>query len=274
MHIQSILYDLIIVIYACSVLFYFFDFLQNNRKANKIAFWLLSIVWISQTIYVSQVFLQEALPFWSKFDTLFLFSWLLITLSLLVNIFFRMDIFLFFTNVVGFSIMAMSMFLESRNISEELATHFTSGWLVIHITMAFLSYAAFTLSAIFSVIYLYQHRLLKQKKWNNQMKRGPSLAQLDKASFFLNIAAVPLLFLSLILGSIWAFHTLEGAEWIFDSKVILSVFVLLMYTIYLFQRVVRGWTGKRITELNVICFFILVVNYVLSNLFSTFHLWT
>lgn len=45
------IYELIVILYAVSVLLYFIDFVQNNRKANSIAFWLLSIVWVLQTAF-------------------------------------------------------------------------------------------------------------------------------------------------------------------------------------------------------------------------------
>lgn len=270
---QSLLFDVTIVIYACSVLLYFIDFLQNNRKANRAAFWLLSIVWLLQTIYIASQILQESLPILSQFDTLIFYAWLLITFSLIIHIFFKLGMFLFFANIVGFVIMAISLLVEGKGISEEVAQQFYSEWLLIHITMAFLSYAAFTLAAIFSGIYLLQHRLLKQKKWNKQMRRGPSLAQLDKASFYLILVGVPLLLLSLILGLVWGIYTIEDTAWILDTKVVFSVFALLMYGVYLYQRLIRGWAGRKITEFNLICFLILIINYFLSNLFSRFHFW-
>ncbi len=45
------LHELTVVIYALSVLLYFFDFIHHNRKANRIAFWLLAFVWVLQTIF-------------------------------------------------------------------------------------------------------------------------------------------------------------------------------------------------------------------------------
>lgn len=271
---QSLLFDITIVVYACSVLLYFIDFLQTNRKANQVAFWLLAIVWVFQTIYIgTEVFNQEAIPLLSRFDTLIFYAWLLITLSLLINLFFKMDMFLFFTNIVGFSILAMSLFVEGKGISEAVAEQFNSEWLIIHISMAFLSYAAFTLSAVFAGIYLLQHRLLKQKKWNKQIRRGPSLAQLDRGSFYLILFGFPLLLLSLILGLVWGAYTLEEELWFLDTKVVFSIFALFMYGVYLYQRVFRDWAGKKITELNLICFLILLINYFLSNLFSRFHFW-
>jgi HemX protein len=270
---HNLFYEFILVIYACSVLFYFIDFLQNNRKANRLAFWLLSIVWVLQSLhFFAQVIGDQALPLFSRFDTLFFYAWLLISLSLVINWFFRMEFFLFFTNVIGFSVMAFSLFLSGKEIPQAMSEQLSSEWLIIHISMAFLSYAAFTLSSIFSGVYLFQHNLLKRKKWSKRFRRWPGLAQLDKASFRLNLFGVPLLLLSLIVGIVWAYYTLEAPFW-YDTKVVFSIFVLLMYGTYLYQRVVKGWSGRKIVELNLICFLVLLVNYFISSIFSRFHLW-
>ncbi|MDF2682924.1 MAG: cytochrome assembly protein, partial [Brevibacillus sp.] len=53
------IYDLTIFLYAASVLFYFNDFLQSNRKVNRLAFGLLAVVWALQTaFFVSQTIMK------------------------------------------------------------------------------------------------------------------------------------------------------------------------------------------------------------------------
>src|SRR5690625_3209879 len=103
---SGILYVVTIVLYSLSVFGYFIDFLTNNRKANKIAFWLLSIVWVLQTFFfITRALQYTRLPVITPFEGLFFYAWLLVSLSLLINRFFRIDFFVFFTNVVGFIMM-------------------------------------------------------------------------------------------------------------------------------------------------------------------------
>ncbi len=49
---NSIIYHIAIILYACSISLYFIDYFQSNRKANRFAFWLLSIVWILHSIFM------------------------------------------------------------------------------------------------------------------------------------------------------------------------------------------------------------------------------
>ncbi len=39
-----------------------------------------------------------------------MFSWLIVTISLLINRFFRIELFVFFVNVLGFAILALNVF--------------------------------------------------------------------------------------------------------------------------------------------------------------------
>ncbi|MFG0215331.1 cytochrome C assembly protein, partial [Brevibacillus porteri] len=76
------IYDLTIFLYAASVLFYFNDFLQSNRKVNRLAFGLLVVVWALQTaFFVSQAVMKGYFPVITLFETLFFYSWVLVGLS-------------------------------------------------------------------------------------------------------------------------------------------------------------------------------------------------
>jgi HemX protein len=117
---QSWFYNLILVVYAGTVFLYCIDFLHHNRKANQTAFWLLSIVWGLQTFYLIYNALRlQALPFFSQGDTLFFYSWLLISLSLIINGLFKMDFLLFFANLVGFTVLSFSLFEQGGNSRQE-----------------------------------------------------------------------------------------------------------------------------------------------------------
>lgn len=83
------IYDLTIFLYAASVLFYFNDFLQSNQKVNRLAFGLLVVVWALQTVFfVSQTVMKAYFPVITLFETLFFYSWVLVSLSLAIHYFF------------------------------------------------------------------------------------------------------------------------------------------------------------------------------------------
>lgn len=259
------------LIYALSVLFYFIDFLQHNRKAGKMAFWLLSIVWLLQTVYMFYIMMEtDRFPVLNVAEGLYFYTWVLVTLSLVLTKVLRVEFIVFFTNVIGFSMMAIHTFTPSDLHSAELTGKLTSELLVIHITMAILSYGAFSLSFAFSLLYLFQYRLLKKKKWGKWLLRIEDLSKLDHMAYVLNIIGVPMLLLSLILGIIWAYISYDTLYWT-DAKVLGSFIMLFLYGFYLYIRLVRNMQGKIVARWNVASFLVLMINYFLLGSLSTFH---
>ncbi|MDF2962764.1 MAG: cytochrome assembly protein [Paenibacillus sp.] len=271
---KSWLYDAIIYIYALSLLFYFSDFVGSNRSAKRMGAGLLSFVWVLQTFYLIYSLIEHnRADAYSMFETLFMLSWLLVTVSLIVNRFFRMELFVFFVNVIGFAVLALNFFsnpkvsptLASWKISDEL--------LFIHITLSIGSYTAFAVAAVFSGMYWFLHRQLKEKKWSKLMQRLPSLDKTDQYAYVSVIIGAPLLLLGLSLGVVWI--VIEGdMRLLFDPKVINSWFVLLAYGFYLFQRLMIKTPGDRLALWNLAAFIIMALNVVFANFYSSFHQWS
>jgi HemX protein len=265
------IYDLTIFLYAASVLFYFNDFLQSNRKVNRLAFGLLAVVWALQTaFFVSQMTAKSYFPVITLFETLFFYSWVLVSLSLIINYFFRIDLLVFFTNVIGFVVLVLSMFLPETPLSAVSET-LTSELLFIHITLAMISYGAFSLSMIFSAMYLLQHNMLKQKRWTPLLRRLPSLDQLEAYAFRMNMMGVPLLLLAIILGVIWGRLVLPEQFWI-DAKVLLSTLVLITYSFWLYKRFSDTWQMRKLALFNLTAFALLLINFLATDT-SSFHRW-
>ncbi|WP_336989560.1 cytochrome c biogenesis protein [Bacillus infantis] len=268
------LHELTVVLYALCVLLYFIDFLHNNRKANRVAFWLLAFVWILQTVFLFLYMKNTGrFPVLTIFEGLYFYAWVLITLSLGINRLLRVDFIVFFTNVLGFVIMAIHTFAPVQYESEVMAQQLVSELLLIHITVAILSYGAFSLSFVFSLLYLIQYDLLKRKKWGSRLLRIADLSKLEHMSYVLNVIGVPMLIISLILGTQWAYIKVPDMHW-YDAKVIGSFIVLGVYSVYLYVRVARGFLGKSLALWNLASFLIVLINFFLFGRLSSFHFWS
>ncbi|MGN7295653.1 cytochrome C assembly family protein [Ferdinandcohnia sp. SAFN-114] len=267
------LHEFTVILYALSALLYFIDFLHNNRRVNKFAFWLLAFVWVIQSIFLLTRLLSTGrLPILSMVEGLYFYAWVLITLSLILNKYLRVDFIVFFTNLLGFFIMALHTFAPGQHGSSAVESQLISELLMIHISMAILSYGAFSLSFVFSILYLIQYNLLKQKKWGKRLLRLDDLSKLDHMSYVLNLIGVPMLLLSLILGLLWAFIKVDNFNF-YDAKVVGSFFVLVIYAWYLYKRVVQKLQGKAIANWNIGAFLLLLVNFFLFGSLSSFHFW-
>lgn len=267
------LHELTVVVYAFSVLLYFFDFIHHNRKANRIAFWLLAFVWVLQSAFLFLYMLKTGrFPVLTIFEGLYFYAWVLITLSVVINHLLRVDFIVFFTNILGFIVMAIHTFAPVQFQSAIIAQKLVSELLLIHITMAILSYGAFSVSFVFSLLYLIQYDLLKRKKWGNRLIRLADLNQLERLSFVLAVIGVPMLMLALILGLQWVFIKVPWVHW-YDSKVIGSFIVLVTYSIFLYLRIGRGMAGKTLALWNVASFLFVLINFLLFGRLSSFHIW-
>lgn len=267
------LHELTVVIYAFSVLLYFFDFIHHNRKANRIAFWLLAFVWVLQTVFLTSYMIKTGrFPVLTVFEGLYFYSWVLVTLSLGINRLLKVDFIVFFTNILGFIVIVIHTFAPNQYGSHVVGKQLMSELLLIHITTAILSYGAFSLSFVFSMLYLLQYNLLKRKKWGPRLMRLADLSMLERSSYVLVVIGVPMLILSLILGLQWAILKVPGMPW-YDMKVIGSFILLAAYSIFLYLKIGRNITGRQLAIWNAGSFLIVLINFFLFGQLSSFHFW-
>ncbi|WP_138415479.1 cytochrome C assembly family protein [Aquibacillus sediminis] len=264
--------ELILLIYGASVMGYFIDFVQHNRKANKIAFWLLMLVWVLQTFFLFyQIISERDLLMITIYDGFYLYTWIIVSFSLLVNRFLKVDFLVFFINLLGFFMMLLHITAKAQESGSDQGVQLVSEILVSHITLALVSYGFFTLSVVFSLMYLMQYYLLKEKRGYKWLRRLGDLTRLDFMSLSTVTIGFPLLLLSITLGIVWAYTSNAEFYW-YDVKTIGSFVVLIVYFIYLFLRVAKGYQGRSIALFNAGAFLFLLINFFLFSTMSNFHL--
>lgn len=271
--IMSRLHEIMVVLYAVSLVFYFIDFLNKDRLAHRSAFWTLSIVYVLQTIFLVMYIIEmKRFPVLSLFEGIYFYAWLLITLSIVIQLFYRVSYAVFFLNVIGFIFMTIHTFAPTQIEQSLVGEALVSELLFIHITFAILSYTAFSLSFVFAALYMIVYKVLKKKKFTKQFSRLPSLQQ---ASFGMKtsiLTGIPFLLISIILGLQWAYIALD--EWsFFDMKILGSMFILAIYGSILFLQRTGKLTANDYAWSNIIAFLFVVVNFFLGSKLSQFHFW-
>ena len=119
---------------------------------------------------------------------------------------------------------------------------------VLHVVLAVLGFAGFTVSAGVGVLYLRQIRVLKRDPLAAVAGRMPSLERLDGLNFAAALFGFPCLALSMVAG--WLFLA-TSAGWFLDPTVLTSFGGLLVYTLLFTARGFLGWHGRRIAWLSV-----------------------
>ncbi len=122
--------------------------------------------------------------------------------------------------------------------------HLRDAWLLVHIGLVLIGYAALLLTAVTSIMYLIRERQLKHKKGGGGFNRMPPLGTLDELmSRALSVGFV-FITLAVVAGSTWA--SIEaGARWIRDPRIIISLATWGLYLIIVFVRVTAGWRGRK-----------------------------
>ena len=267
------LHELMVILYAISLVFYFIDYLNKDKIAHRSAFWILSVVYVLQTGFLVMYIIQEKrFPVLSLFEGVYFYAWLLITLSILLHLFYKVGYVVFFLNVIGFIFMTIHTFAPVQIQSSPIGEALISELLFIHITFAILSYAAFAMSFVFAILYLLVYKVLKERKWSKQFGRLPSLQQAATGMKVSILTGVPFLFVSLILGMQWAHITL--ADWIFsDIKIIGSFLILIVYGLVLFLGQSGKLTATNYAWMNIYAFLFVIINFFLGSRLSQFHFW-
>ncbi|MEK5077494.1 cytochrome c biogenesis protein CcsA [Solibacillus sp. FSL W7-1436] len=266
------LYELMIILYGLCIVLYFTDYLYKNIKFRRAAFWFVSIVWVLQTLFIVLFIIEtKRFPILSLYEGVFFYAWLLTTLSIVLHCIVRVDLPVFFINVLSFVFMTIHLFAPETN-DQIVGNSLVSEMLLIHISFAIVSYAAFSVAFVFSLLYLILYRILKQKKLTNLWSRLPSLQQMVKWINLSTIIGIPLLLISLILGLEWAFLTLENVS-VFDVKILGSFIVSIVYLIIFLLHRKGKLIGMVYAQVHIYLFLLVVINFFLGSKLSNFHLW-
>jgi HemX protein len=143
--------------------------------------------------------------------------------------------------------------------------------LALHITMEVLGYAAFGLSFIFSMIYLGENRVLRTRKPGRAFWKLPALDVLERMAASSVKVGVGALVVGTALGLAWE-RRLSGSYVSHDPKVIATVLIVAMYSIYLWLARNTAWRGARAARLCALNFLVVIFSYTLVNLYlTTFH---
>jgi ABC-type uncharacterized transport system permease subunit len=125
-----------------------------------------------------------------------------------------------------------------------------SAWLTVHIVLVLLGYATLLVTAVASVLYLFQEHELKSKKPNRFYYQLPALGTLDELiSKFMGVGFV-LITLAVIAGSTWAFVALQG-DWIRQPEIAIAFFTWGIYLAMVCLRVTAGWRGRKAALMTI-----------------------
>ncbi|WP_210725660.1 c-type cytochrome biogenesis protein CcsB [Arthrobacter silvisoli] len=146
-----------------------------------------------------------------------------------------------------------------------------SYWLVIHVSIAVLSSALFTLTFAMSALQLVQSHRQKTLAAGGTDKLGfmrlvPDALSLENLSYRINTVAFVGWTFTLMFGAIWA-EKAWGRFWGWDTKEVWTFVIWVVYAGYLHARATRGWTGTRAAWLSIVGYLCVIFNFTIVNQF-------
>ena len=176
---------------------------------------------------------------------------------------------------------------ERLQVASPLVPALRSSWLVMHVSVIMLSYAALLVGSLLSVAVLLVDREapleLRSSSIGSGAYRRAQLAvegpadlqlsstgfrlseQLDSLSYRTITVGFLLLSVGLVSGAVWA-NEAWGSWWSWDPKETWALICWLVYAAYLHIRLIRGWQGRRPALVAVAGLVVIAICYIGVNL--------
>ena len=254
---------------ALAVLLFFAYALAPRRELSLSATIALSLAAGLQALFMLNLGLSEGrLTLSSGFGALCFWSFLLTILVVWVE--WRHQLGLLGAFLAPLS--ALMLLMGFRFVKADAAPilGLAEGLLVLHVSLAMLSYACYTVAAGVAVAFLVQERQLKRKLLGSLTYQLPPLSDLESLAALFAWAGTLALGVSLAVGFVWQ-QSLGLAAILGDPKVRFSILIWLAYAGGSLLRSQSALRGRRFAYLLLILFLAIFFGYYLINIYFGGH---
>jgi ABC-type transport system involved in cytochrome c biogenesis permease subunit len=179
--------------------------------------------------------------------------------------------------VVGMFVMPFALVLEfyawaGYRLEHGITPALQSGWVVLHVIFAIISYGAFTIALVMAVLHIVEERRLKNKlSLAKTFKKFPSLETLDSLAY--KSVSVGFLFLTLVIiaGTVRAQMLPAWQKFYLDPKIISAGVTWVLFGIYMLARLALGWRGRRANMLIIAGYSLAIFTYLVNYILPTIH---
>lgn len=255
--------------YAGSMLLYIWHLYKDQRATGRLATLLLSAALAAHYFaLLERARIVHAVPYEDLYGSMSLFGWLLGVTYLGLELYHRQ-------HSVGAFVLPLVVILAGvPAIFAPGAPHAAparGALFALHVTTNMLAYSAFSLSFVFSAIYLGQNRMLRGRRLGTVVWRMPSLELLERMTR--SAAFIGLLTLALgIFFGILVEGRVRGRYFSFDPKELVSLLIFVVYGSFLWLERTTAWRGARASMFCICNYAAVIFSYTVVNLYlSRFH---
>ena len=257
-----------------------------NKKSSSIVKILTIIVnFFIALQLIARWFVSGHFPISNLYESLFFLVWGISLGQLLVEREYQTSIIPAIAIPIQLLTVAFACFVlpDDLKLASNLVPALRSSWLVMHVSVVMLSYAALIVGSLLSasVLFINKDEPLEIRSSStgiggfrisnfnsiNKIIEPINFShseELDTLSYRSILVGFVLLTLGLITGAVWA-NEAWGAWWSWDPKETWAFISWLFYAAYLHMRISKGWQGRRPALLATSGFFIVLICYIGVN---------
>nr|YP_010338697.1 cytochrome c biogenesis protein [Glaucosphaera vacuolata]UNJ18647.1 cytochrome c biogenesis protein [Glaucosphaera vacuolata] len=288
--IENSLINLSFLLSIISTLFYWLDIAFFSKQIFfRMGYYsvLLSCFTISSSLGLRWI-LNHYFPLSNLYESLLFLSWALIILHLILERKINSNLLGGIITPIVMMIIAFSSFFLPKDMqsASPLVPALKSNWLMMHVSVMIISYAALMIGSLLSIIFLiigygkevsikgnstgiYANLDSLKSKLEDDLKKRHSkqlnlLESLDNLSYRTISIGFPLLTVGIIAGAVWA-NQAWGAYWSWDPKETWALITWIVFASYLHTRINKSWQGKKPAMLASLGFIIIWICYLGVN---------
>jgi ABC-type transport system involved in cytochrome c biogenesis permease subunit len=191
-------------------------------------------------------------------------GWVLISYYLIANLNNRNRMFLNYLFPLAYGCILLSSLLPLPAIDvvdpRGLHSPVSNVLFPVHVSLVIFAYAAFFVTFLTGIMYIWQERKLKLKQFKGLIKL-PALDICDAISYKSTNLGFILLTLGMVTGIVWSGRR-DGIYWHANPTEMLTLITWMIYMFMIHYRLTAGWRGRRAAIVGIIGFLFVVVSLV------------
>jgi cytochrome c-type biogenesis protein CcsB len=252
--------------------------LQQKTNVTTIGMWGVNL--LLAAVLLIRWITAGHFPLSNLYESLIFLAWAFTSIHLVCASFIQLPFLAAITapvTLLTFTFATFSLPKEMQKASA-LVPALQSNWLMMHVSIMILSYAALLFGSLFALVFLLVPNTLKfqtaetipsdiprQVTSADLSKLGQTL---DNCSYRILGFGFPLLTMGILSGAVWA-NEAWGSYWSWDPKETWALITWIVFAIYLHARLTRGWIGTKPAIIAACGFVTVWVCYLGVNLLGS-----
>ena len=279
------------ILLLCSLFIHWINlYFPSNKLFSRMGYVFLLSTNICLCIYLGfRWIVYQYFPLSNLYESLLFLTWSITMFYLIIKQKYNQIIIGSIVSPVSLFIIAFASFSLPKELQSAtpLVPALRSNWLMMHVTIMMISYAALLLGSLLAIIFLiikkfyrmYRPKIIisnsshmvktyrHNKKIINNFDNLSSiniLESLDNLSYRTIGLGFPLLTIGIIAGAVWA-NEAWGSYWSWDPKETWALITWLIFAAYLHTRLNKSWEGEKPAILATFGFLIVWICYLGVN---------